>query len=116
MRRASITPTRQIKPVGSNTMAKNHDSADHAWHRHWLDRRLFDTMDEISLLFLIFLTMGLVYVFGTKPNTDSSYIHSWFKCFDFFVTRDDEASGCPEPRSKDSQGRDQSRPLHPSSE
>lgn len=47
------------------------------------DSLAFDhTLEEIALLIMIVLTLGLIFGVGSKKNTEKSYIHPLFKIFD----------------------------------
>jgi hypothetical protein len=43
-----------------------------------------DTCKEAMLLCTIILTFGFIYLIASKRNTDKSWIHAFFKYFDFF--------------------------------
>jgi len=47
-----------------------------------------DTADELLLLAVIFLTLGLIYYVGPKRPTEKSLIHPLFEFVDFFDTQD----------------------------
>ena len=63
---------------GENGSDSHYDS-----HRNSIS----DTLDELTLLILVFATFGLIYAFARKPDTRNSKIHSLFKYFDFFEPR-----------------------------